>query len=185
MYDRAALSDGTRRSERKTRMEALNRIVENGRDCCAEPSPARGYPLAVRAMDEFEVASRPEMLSYVRARVCDFASGMRFPAPDVEDIRLAVGEAASNALRHGSTVHTCRIVVRSENHGDYLRVCVYDKGCGFSPGSGRVMEPADIYAEHGRGIMCMRAVMDEVRFRRTRPGTCVEMIKRIHPSRLS
>ena len=172
-------------------MEALNCAAENGRDrCVAEPWLDRERTLAhrsraaIRVVDEFEVPNRAEMLSYVRARVVEFASAMRFRPEEIEDIRLAVGEAAVNALEHGSSADSCRIAVRSENHGSYLKVIVSDKGCGFKP-LRREAESADPLAERGRGIRCMRAVMDDVKFRRTRPGTSVEMVKRIAPALLS
>ena len=168
-------------------MEALSCAAENDRDrCVAEPwldGRATVIPrsqVAVRVVDEFEVPNRAEMLSYVRARVVEFASGMPFGPQEIADIRLAVGEAAVNALKHGASPDSCRIAVRSENHGSYLKVIVSDKGCGYKPAR-RATDSDDLLAESGRGIKCMQAVMDHVKFRRTRPGTSVEMTKRTKP----
>ena len=172
-------------------MEALNCADGKTRDYyvsessfdCRETQAGRSGTV-VRVVDGFEVPNRDEMLSYVRARVVEFASTMSFRPQEIEDIRLAVGEAAVNALQHGSSSDSCRIAVCSENHGSYLKVIVSDKGCGFKP-SRRATDSADALAERGRGIRCMRAVMDDVKFRRTRPGTSVEMIKRVKPALLS
>jgi anti-sigma regulatory factor (Ser/Thr protein kinase) len=168
-------------------MEAQECAAENDRDRCAAQSWLHGLTrlvprsrTAVRVVDEFEVLNRAEMLAYVRARVAEFASAMPFGQQDIDDIRLAIGEAAGNALQHGASSDLCRMIVRLENHGSYLKIVISDKGCGFKPAR-RATDSEDPLSENGRGIRCMRTVMDQVKFRRTRPGTSVEMIKRTKP----
>jgi len=126
---------------------------------------------------ELELPDRPEFLSYIRSRVAEEARKMPFSQEDIEDIVLATGEAASNAMRHGSSGAHCRIAVRMERCPDSLLIVVSDKGCGFDLES--VPEPdPEVLSEGGRGIMFMRASMDEVTFYLTRPGTRVELVKR-------
>lgn len=130
---------------------------------------------------ELEFPNRPELLSHIRSRVAEEARKMPFSPEDIEDIVLATGEAASNAMRHGSSGVLCRIAVRMERRPDSLLVVVSDKGCGFDLES--VPEPGpDLLSEGGRGIMFMRATMDEVTFHFTRPGTRVELVKRFRPN---
>lgn len=127
---------------------------------------------------EFEVPSRPEMIAYIRSRVVEYARTLPFTDEQIEDIRIAVGEAGSNAVRHGST-GDCRIGVRIEKHTDGLVVVISDKGCGFDPNTVHVPEPGEL-VENGRGIVFMRALMDEVKFHFTHPGTSVELVKHLH-----
>ncbi len=127
---------------------------------------------------EFEVPSRPEMIAYIRSRVVEYARTLPFTDEEIEDIRIAVGEAGSNAVRHGS-IGDCRISIRMEKRPDCLVVTISDKGCGFDPNVVRIPEPGEL-VENGRGIVFMRALMDEVKFRFTHPGTSVELIKYLH-----
>ena len=129
---------------------------------------------------EFEVPSRPEMISHIRARVADFACSMPFTNDEIEDIKLAVGEAGTNALRHGSNPDCCKVYVRTERHHNALRIFISDKGCGFDPEAISPPEFGDL-ALNGRGIMFMRALMDEVKFHFGSPGTCVELTKYYDP----
>jgi serine/threonine-protein kinase RsbW len=127
---------------------------------------------------EFEVPSRPEMISYIRSRVVDYASTLPFTHEEIEDIRIAVGEAGSNAVRHGGN-GDCRIGVRMEKHTNGLVVVISDQGCGFDPNAVHIPEPGEL-AENGRGIVFMRKLMDEVRFHFAHPGTSVELVKHLH-----
>ena len=125
---------------------------------------------------EFEVPSRPEMISHIRARVADFACSMPFTNDDIEDIKLAVGEAGTNALRHGINPDWCKVHVRTERDHNGIRIFVSDQGCGFDPEAVCPPELGDL-SQNGRGIMFMRALMDEVKFHFGTPGTCVELAK--------
>jgi len=127
---------------------------------------------------EFEVPSRPEMIAYIRSRVVDYAKTLPFTHEEIEDIRIAVGEAGSNAVRHGGN-GDCRIGVRMEKHTDGLVVVISDQGCGFDPNAVHIPEPGEL-VENGRGIVFMRALMDDVRFHFTHPGTSVELVKHLH-----
>jgi serine/threonine-protein kinase RsbW len=134
-----------------------------------------------RDVVEFEVPSKPQMLSYIRARAADFACSMPFTDEDIEDIKLAVGEAATNAMRHG-TSHDCqKVKIRFERGSNEMRVFVVDRGHGFDPDS-ICPTPFGDMCEGGRGIMFMKALMDEVTFSSENPGTRVEMTKRFHTS---
>ena len=128
---------------------------------------------------EFEVPGRAEMISYIRARVADFALSMPFTRDDIEDIKLAVGEASTNAIRYGTTAECCNVGVRLEKRRDAMKICITDKGCGFNPDA-LCIPPIDDFSEGGRGILFMRVLMDEVKFHIGNPGTSVEMTKRFH-----
>ena len=127
---------------------------------------------------EFEVPGRAEMISYIRSRVADFACSMPFGPDEIEDIKVAVGEASANALQHGANPKWRRVGVKMERRKDGVRVSISDKGRGFSPK--KVCAPkAGSLIEGGRGIMFMRALMDEVKFHFSRPGTRVQLTKKL------
>jgi serine/threonine-protein kinase RsbW len=85
---------------------------------------------------------------------------------DDSDVEVALREALANAIIHGNHedrrkhVHvTCRC------EPDEVAIAVKDEGSGFDINT--VPDPAtreNIESAHGRGILVMKALMDEVRF---------------------
>ncbi len=94
-------------------------------------------------------------------------------------IRLALEEALSNAIKHGNRFdRRKKIHVSARIAPDRADITVADEGEGFDPAL--VPDPtADENLEKpcGRGIMLMRAYMDEVKY--NDQGTKVRMVKRI------
>lgn len=76
----------------------------------------------------------PESVSEIRAAVCQLARSCGFPDEKIEAIRLAVSEAASNAVIHGYGEDAGQITVAAEfNDSGELRVVVADQGPGMLP----------------------------------------------------
>jgi serine/threonine-protein kinase RsbW len=89
------------------------------------------------------------------------------------DVKLAMSEAVTNAIQHGSSSPNdpIRIVVLAE--GPSLVFEVLDTGR-FVP---RVMRRGEL-TESGRGLEFMRVLMDEVDLRPGSTGTLMRFIKR-------
>jgi serine/threonine-protein kinase RsbW len=100
-----------------------------------------------------------------------------YDANSVFAVKLALEEAVTNAFRHGNKCDPCkRIVVRYKITPDQAIIDVCDEGCGFEPGE--VPDPTlpeFIDRPHGRGIMLMKAYLDEVSF--TGCGNSVRLVK--------
>jgi serine/threonine-protein kinase RsbW len=96
-------------------------------------------------------------------------------------VGLALREALSNAVLHGNRLDPCKLVhvhCRCEP-GKGVSVVVKDHGRGFDPTT--VPDPSaegNLEAGHGRGILLMRWLMDEVSFEFGSCGTEVHMRKR-------
>lgn len=92
-------------------------------------------------------------------------------------IRLAVEEGLNNAIRHGNGSDRSKTVEFAyEVSPEKTVVCITDGGCGFKPQN--IPDPtADENLEKptGRGIMLMRAYMDEVVF--SERGNEIRMVK--------
>ncbi len=101
-------------------------------------------------------------LSETRERVCDLIVPLGFPDSALFDIKVALGEALANAVRHGSPGtgegHVGIGVIAFE---DRVVLEVMDAGQGFD---GVHAGNDDLYAPGGRGVMFMRALMDNVEF---------------------
>jgi serine/threonine-protein kinase RsbW len=96
-------------------------------------------------------------------------------------VELALREALCNAVLHGNCLDPRKLVqvnCRCEL-GYGVSIVVKDQGKGFDPHE--IPDPSivgNLEAEHGRGILLMRWLMDEVFFEFGRWGTEVHMRKR-------
>ncbi len=115
-------------------------------------------------------------LSAVRERASSMMMALGFSDAALFDIKVALGEALANAVRHGSPAGgDAAVSVNVRAFEDRVEIDVTDSGTGFDgahPGA------EDLYASGGRGIMFMRALMDDVRFSSASGGgTVVTLVK--------
>ena len=93
-------------------------------------------------------------------------------------IRLALEEALNNAIKHGNRCDPAKAVEISYSVTEQqAEMTVTDQGDGFDPAS--IPDPTteeNLQKPCGRGIMLMRAYMDEVRF--DSKGNTVTLLKR-------
>lgn len=79
-------------------------------------------------------------------------------------VRLALEESLVNAVKHGNQFDPCRVVhVQYQIDNSKLTVTISDEGGGFNPAC--VPDPTaceNLTRPCGRGIMLMRAYMDDV-----------------------
>lgn len=116
----------------------------------------RNVPLARNAIASF-------------ARICGFST------EEVSDIRLAAGEALSNAVEHGRARRSNGFSVRCSFTEEELTIEIRDNGDGFSF-EGRLDETPLEQRSRGFGIFLMRRLMDGVHFDKN--GTCVRLTRR-------
>jgi anti-sigma regulatory factor (Ser/Thr protein kinase) len=89
------------------------------------------------------------------------------------DVKLAMSEAVTNAIRHGSSSPTDPIKIEIAAEGRALVFEVLDTGQ-FRP---RVVRRGEL-SESGRGLEFMRVLMDEVDLQPGARGTLMRFIKR-------
>lgn len=125
----------------------------------AETPISRAHPAAT-VEHFFEVPGLPDQCRQVRGAVAEFAQKMGFPVTAIDDIKLAVGEAVSNAVRHGAICDE-NIQVKCRNHNSTLSVRLKYPDSEFDPDS--VPQPSYASApEGGMGIYFMKLTMDRV-----------------------
>jgi serine/threonine-protein kinase RsbW len=113
----------------------------------------------------------------VRQRFEEFMAPCGVSRDAVEWIKVAVSEACTNAVCHGSPLGAqSHITVRIEVDSETLAIEICDEGGGFQPQSIELPE-LDEWKPSGRGLVIMITVMDDVRFEPTDRGTCVRMVK--------
>lgn len=110
-----------------------------------------------------------------RNAIASFASICGFSAEEVSDIRLAAGEALSNAVEHGRAHRSSGFSVRCHFQEEELTIEIRDNGEGFSLEGRRDETPIE-QRSRGFGIFLMRRLMDGVHFDRN--GTLVRLTRR-------
>ncbi|MGZ4150786.1 MAG: SpoIIE family protein phosphatase, partial [Actinomycetota bacterium] len=93
---------------------------------------------------------------------------------DVDAAVLALNEAAANAIEHGASGG--EVVVAIEVRGEDLEMRVHDRG--------RWQERPSA-GDRGRGLLLMRALMDDVQVERADGGTTVTLRRRVSEERRS
>jgi len=128
-----------------------------------------------------EVPSSLSALHDVCKVILDQLARYRFGEEDVFAVHLALEEAFSNAVEHGNRgdpTKTVRIDYTIDENQVVLRLT--DQGNGFDPR--KVPDPRleeNITEVRGRGLLLIRAYMDEVQF--TPKGNSVRMVRLRHP----
>ena len=101
----------------------------------------------------------------------------------LQDLRLAVTEACSNAVKvHRRDALRDPVVVSCHIDDACVRVDVRDRGPGFDPDEREPLpdpeDPERLQHEHGLGVDLIRAYADHVSFRPLADGTVVEICLR-------
>ncbi len=120
---------------------------------------------------DLAAVKQPEQAILEEAARCGYCENAVFA------IKLALEEAIVNAIRHGNKLDPKKhISVRYEVTPERIVIEVRDEGNGFKPHAiPDPTEPDFIDRPHGRGIMLMRAYLDEVQFCET--GNMVRLVK--------
>lgn len=141
-------------------------------------SSSNGTPPAI----ELEIPARPEFVGLARLVVSSLASSRRTLADDrIDDLKLAVSEACTNAIEaHADVEVSERVLLRWSEADDHLQVQVDDRGPGFDPRSlpshPPVTDPERLNFERGLGIPLIRSLVDQVNFDPSAVGTSVRIV---------
>ncbi len=111
-----------------------------------------------------EIASRTENIALVRVAVAIFASELEFTLGELEEIKVAVSEAVSNAVRHGYAGQDGTVRLEAVITGTRLEVNVEDFGRGMAniEEARRAAAANDDPERMGMGFIFMESFMDRV-----------------------
>lgn len=137
-------------------------------------------PVELDEVVQLEFPARPEFVALARLVVSAMAAtGTTFPDDRIDDFKLAVSEACTNAIEAQGAATEAPIVLRCWADDLALRVTVEDRGSGFDPGSlperPPVTDPDRLRVERGFGIPIIRALVDELEISSSPEGTAVRM----------
>lgn len=124
-----------------------------------------------------ELKSISDNIGLARVTVASFAAQLDFTISEIEEIKVAVSEAVSNAIIHGYEEETGIIGINLEIDGDKLIIEVEDSGRGMSDIE-QACEPSYTTADRmGLGLVFIDSFMDELSIdSELKQGTKVRMV---------
>ena len=131
--------------------------------------------------EEFNLPSRIESVDEAALKADDFAKKSGLGDDFISSIDLAVRESVANAVKHGNKFDESKIVeIRLSKADGTFEMSVRDHGAGFDPENiPDPTNPENLLKASGRGILFMRAFMDEVEWTNAEGGgTIVRMVKK-------
>lgn len=119
----------------------------------------------------------PEFVSVARLALSGVADRMGFDVDDIEDLKVAVSEACTNALKHGNQNANGKYFVHYTIAEKKLIIEVCDDGKGIDIENIKTPD-LDHPKESGLGLYIIKTLMDEVEIKnRENNGASILMIK--------
>lgn len=129
-------------------------------------------------VNKLVIESDPKAARDVQNRVLREVERHGYSNASAFAIRLALEEGLNNAIKHGNRMaREKKVEVAFEIDADQVAITITDEGPGFNPGV--IPDPTadeNLEKPSGRGIMLMRAYMDEVQY--DYQGRQVRLVKR-------
>lgn len=131
------------------------------------------------AVVELVIPCKPEFVSVARLAILGVASRMRFSYDEVDDIRLAVGEACTNAIERANGAGLCAdLRLRCLIHPRRLTVEIHDPSPA-PPEAPATPMPEGPLDERTLGSVLIRILMDDVTIDRENEMRVVRLVKNI------
>ena len=114
---------------------------------------------------KMEISANPEYVSIIRLTTSGIANKVGFCLDDIEDLKVAISEACTNAIKHSL-----------EDRFTIIYTMI-DNGRGYD--AKEISEPdLDNLKESGMGLFIIQSLMDEVHLESTEgKGTSIKMTK--------
>ncbi|WP_066070529.1 anti-sigma B factor RsbW [Neobacillus soli] len=126
-----------------------------------------------QAMDyiEVKIPAKPDYVGVIRLTLSGIASRMSYTYEQIEDIKIAVSEACTNAVQHAyKKDEGGEVTIGFGIYEDKLEIMVADSGVSFNfektrneLGPYTESSTIDQLAEGGLGLYLIETLMDEVR----------------------
>lgn len=126
-----------------------------------------------------EFPSLADNVGLARVVVASFAAQLDFTLEELEEIKVAVSEAVTNAIVHGYQQKPVGLITITANRSDtWLEIVVSDNGKGMTQAE-QILSAGGREGQ-GLGFIFMQSLMDEVRVdSASGQGTAVTLVKRL------
>ncbi|OEH93073.1 anti-sigma B factor RsbW [Bacillus solimangrovi] len=118
---------------------------------------------------EMRVPAKPEYVGIIRLTSSGVSSRMGFSYEDIEDIKIAVSEASTNAIQHGYKGEEGEVTIGFGVYEDRLEIIVADNGESFNSDEVRKKtgpyhsgEKTEDLREGGLGLFLIDTLMDRL-----------------------
>lgn len=131
---------------------------------------------------EFTMPSSSEYVGVMRLAISGVATRLNFTIEDIEDIKIAISEACTNAVQHGyDNEEKGRVTVTCDVCPDRLEIRVHDEGSGFEPsilGTAEQQRSSEAKLGLGLGLTFIQNLMDDSEvISEPGKGTTIRMVK--------
>jgi len=125
-----------------------------------------------------------EFVGVVRLAISGIASRMKFSIDEIEDIKIAVSEACTNAINHAySEEKKDKVTITVLIYPDRLEILVKDNGVGFDTsiiGTATQQKSSEANMSLGLGLTFVESLMDETEYHSTiGEGSVIRMVKKV------
>lgn len=123
---------------------------------------------------KMEITANPEYVSIIRLTTSGIANKVGFCIDGIEDLKVAISEACTNAIKHSLDD---RFVIIYSMIQDGLTIEIIDNGKGYDRNA--ISQPdIDNLKEGGMGLFIIKSLMDEVIVETQEgKGTSIKMTK--------
>lgn len=123
---------------------------------------------------KMEISANPDFVSIIRLTTSGLANKIGFSIDDIEDIKVAVSEACTNAIKHSNDE---KVTITFNVLENGLEIEIKDNGKGYDIDS---IPTPDLTQprENGLGLFIIQTLMDEVKVEsKDNQGTIIKMTK--------
>ncbi|MBU8880532.1 anti-sigma B factor RsbW [Bacillus sp. FJAT-29790] len=141
---------------------------------------------------EMKIPAKPEYIGVIRLTLSGIASRMGYAYDDIEDLKIAISEACTNAVQHAyKNDEGGEIIVGFGLYENKLEMMIADSGKSFNfeqtkseLGPYSASSSIDQLSEGGLGLYLIETLMDEVRVLNN-SGVTVFMVKYLSGERVN
>jgi serine/threonine-protein kinase RsbW len=127
--------------------------------------------LVIKDYIEIKIPAKPDYVGVIRLTLSGITSRMGFTYEEIEDIKIAISEACTNAIQHAySEDEGGEVVIGFAIYPDKLEMMVADNGKSFNfektrseLGPYTQFSTTEQLTEGGLGLYLIETLMDEVR----------------------
>lgn len=123
---------------------------------------------------KMEIPANPDYVSILRLTTSGIANKLGFSMDDIEDMKVAVSEACTNAVKH-SEDNKVNIIFNLLENG--IEIEIQDNGKGYNVDSISIPDLSNP-KESGLGLFIIQTLMDDVKIEsKGNQGTNIKMTK--------
>lgn len=128
---------------------------------------------------KISIPSKPEYVSLARLTSSSIANRVGFKIEEIEDIKVAIGEACNNSVEHGLNKTTENYTIEFFVYDDKLTIKIKDEGKGIKDIDDSKPNAEEL-KEGGLGLFIIKTLMDEVEYiTKENQGTELIMTKKL------